>query len=96
MVYPASLCWLLTRSYAQLLMPKGITVNMISLGFLDNSIGRLPPNARSPGSRAVSQTSSARSIIRCPSRPATSRAPTCWCLRPLYETVVALYRVQRH
>jgi 3-oxoacyl-[acyl-carrier protein] reductase len=32
----------LTRSYAQLLMPKGITVNMISPGFLENSIGRPP------------------------------------------------------
>ena len=30
----------LTRSYAQLLMPKGITVNMISPGFLENSVGR--------------------------------------------------------
>src|SRR5262249_59442532 len=32
----------LTRSYAQLLMPKGITVNMISPGFLENSVGRPP------------------------------------------------------
>jgi 3-oxoacyl-[acyl-carrier protein] reductase len=32
----------LTRSYAQLLMPKGITVNMISPGFLDNSVGNPP------------------------------------------------------
>jgi 3-oxoacyl-[acyl-carrier protein] reductase len=32
----------LTRSYAQLLMPKGITVNMISPGFLDNSVGSPP------------------------------------------------------
>jgi 3-oxoacyl-[acyl-carrier protein] reductase len=32
----------LTRSYAQLLMPQGITVNMISPGFLDNSVGELP------------------------------------------------------
>ena len=32
----------LTRSYAQLLMPKGITVNMISPGFLENSIGTPP------------------------------------------------------
>ncbi len=29
----------LTRSYAQLLMPQGITVNMISPGFLENSVG---------------------------------------------------------
>ncbi len=34
----------LTRSYAQLLMPKGITVNMISPGFLENSVGS-PPQA---------------------------------------------------
>jgi NAD(P)-dependent dehydrogenase (short-subunit alcohol dehydrogenase family) len=32
----------LTRSYAQLLMPQGITVKMISPGFLDNSIGSPP------------------------------------------------------
>ena len=32
----------LTRSYAELLMPKGITVNMISPGFLENSAGRPP------------------------------------------------------
>jgi 3-oxoacyl-[acyl-carrier protein] reductase len=32
----------LTRSYAQLLMPKGITVNMISPGFLENSVGAPP------------------------------------------------------
>ena len=32
----------LTRSYAQLLMPKGITVHMISPGFLANSVGRPP------------------------------------------------------
>ena len=42
----------LTRSYAELLMPKGITVNMISPGFLENSVGspprRLP--AGHPGS----------------------------------------------
>jgi 3-oxoacyl-[acyl-carrier protein] reductase len=30
---------ILTRSYAQLLMPEGITVNMISPGFLENSTG---------------------------------------------------------
>ncbi|ETX07200.1 SDR family NAD(P)-dependent oxidoreductase [Candidatus Entotheonella palauensis] len=29
----------LTRSYAELLMPQGITVNMISPGFLENSVG---------------------------------------------------------
>ncbi|ETX02363.1 MAG: hypothetical protein ETSY1_03820 [Candidatus Entotheonella factor] len=29
----------LTRSYAQWLMPQGITVNMISPGFLENSVG---------------------------------------------------------
>ncbi len=29
---------ILTRSYAQLLMPKGITVNMISPGFLERSV----------------------------------------------------------
>ncbi len=39
----------LTRSYAQLLMPKGITVNMISPGFLENSAGR-PPEALPAGS----------------------------------------------
>ena len=33
----------LTRSYAELLMPKGITVNMISPGFLENSLGTPPP-----------------------------------------------------
>jgi 3-oxoacyl-[acyl-carrier protein] reductase len=41
----------LTRSYAQLLMPQGITVNMISPGFLENSVGSPPeqlPAAR-PG-----------------------------------------------
>ena len=32
----------LTRSYAELLMPKGVTVNMISPGFLENSVGRPP------------------------------------------------------
>jgi NAD(P)-dependent dehydrogenase (short-subunit alcohol dehydrogenase family) len=32
----------LTRSYAQLLMAKGITVNMISPGFLENSVGSPP------------------------------------------------------
>ncbi|MBM3223247.1 MAG: SDR family NAD(P)-dependent oxidoreductase [Candidatus Tectomicrobia bacterium] len=32
----------LTRSYAQLLMPKGITINMISPGFLENSVGSPP------------------------------------------------------
>ncbi len=32
----------LTRSYAQLLMPQGITVNMISPGFLENSVGESP------------------------------------------------------
>jgi 3-oxoacyl-[acyl-carrier protein] reductase len=32
----------LTRSYAEVLMPKGITVNMISPGFLTNSVG-CPP-----------------------------------------------------
>lgn len=32
----------LTRSYAQVLMPKGITVNMISPGFLENSVGSPP------------------------------------------------------
>jgi 3-oxoacyl-[acyl-carrier protein] reductase len=42
----------LTRSYAQLLMPKGITVNMISPGFLDNSVGSPPEQlpAGRPGS----------------------------------------------
>ena len=42
----------LTRSYAQLLMPKGITVNMISPGFLENSIGSPPQRlpAGHPGS----------------------------------------------
>ena len=42
----------LTRSYAQLLMPKGITVNMISPGFLDNSVGSPPAQlpAGRPGS----------------------------------------------
>ena len=38
----------LTRSYAQLLMPKGITVNMISPGFLENSVGS-PPEALPAG-----------------------------------------------
>lgn len=33
---------ILTRSYAQLLMPQGITVNMISPGFLENSVGTPP------------------------------------------------------
>lgn len=33
---------ILTRSYAQLLMPQGITVNMISPGFLENSVGEPP------------------------------------------------------
>lgn len=32
----------LTRSYAQLLMPRGMTVNMISPGFLENSVGSPP------------------------------------------------------
>ena len=32
----------LTRSYAELLMPKGITANMISPGFLENSVGKPP------------------------------------------------------
>jgi 3-oxoacyl-[acyl-carrier protein] reductase len=32
----------LTRSYAQYLMPTGITVNMISPGFLENSVGNPP------------------------------------------------------
>lgn len=32
----------LTRSYAQILMPQGITVNMISPGFLENSVGNPP------------------------------------------------------
>ena len=32
----------LTRSYAELLMPQGITVNMISPGFLENSVGAPP------------------------------------------------------
>ena len=32
----------LTRSYAELLMPKGVTVNMISPGFLENSVGNPP------------------------------------------------------
>jgi 3-oxoacyl-[acyl-carrier protein] reductase len=32
----------LTRSYAQMLMPQGITVNMISPGFLENSVGDPP------------------------------------------------------
>ena len=32
----------LTRSYAQLLMPQGITCNMISPGFLENSVGNPP------------------------------------------------------
>ena len=42
----------LTRSYAQLLMPQGITVNMISPGFLENSVGRPPQRlpAGHPGS----------------------------------------------
>lgn len=39
----------LTRSYAQLLMPQGITVNMISPGFLENSTG-VPPQ-RLPAGR---------------------------------------------
>lgn len=34
----------LTRSYAQLLMPQGITVNMMSPGFLENSVGEVPRN----------------------------------------------------
>jgi 3-oxoacyl-[acyl-carrier protein] reductase len=38
----------LTRSYAQLLMPKGITVNMVSPGFLENSVGS-PPQALPAG-----------------------------------------------
>jgi 3-oxoacyl-[acyl-carrier protein] reductase len=38
----------LTRSYAQLLMPKGVTVNMISPGFLENSVGN-PPEALPAG-----------------------------------------------
>lgn len=32
----------LTRSYAQMLMPQGITVNMISPGFLEKSVGEPP------------------------------------------------------
>jgi 3-oxoacyl-[acyl-carrier protein] reductase len=42
----------LTRSYAQLLMPTGITVTMISPGFLENSVGRPPQRlpAWHPGS----------------------------------------------
>ena len=42
----------LTRSYAQRLMPEGITVNMISPGFLANSVGEpVPPlPAGRPGS----------------------------------------------
>ncbi len=41
----------LTRSYAQLLMPQGITVNMMSPGFLENSVGDVPRNlpAGQPG-----------------------------------------------
>ncbi len=33
---------ILTRSYAEALMPRGITVNMVSPGFLENSVGRPP------------------------------------------------------
>ncbi|MGE3537152.1 MAG: SDR family NAD(P)-dependent oxidoreductase [Candidatus Tectimicrobiota bacterium] len=33
---------ILTRTYAQILMPRGITVNMISPGFLENSVGSPP------------------------------------------------------
>jgi len=42
----------LTRSYAQILMPKGITVNMISPRFLENSVGSPPQRlpAGHPGS----------------------------------------------
>lgn len=39
----------LTRSYAQVLMPQGITVNMISPGFLENSVG--DPPERLPAGR---------------------------------------------
>lgn len=39
----------LTRSYAPLLMPHGITVNMISPGWLENSIG--PTEPALPGGR---------------------------------------------
>lgn len=42
----------LTRSYAELLMPKGITVNMVSPGFLENSVGR--PPRRLPAGRTGS------------------------------------------
>ena len=42
----------LTRSYAQMLMPKGITVNMISPGFLENSVGS--PPQRLPAGRTGS------------------------------------------
>ena len=44
---------ILTRSYAELLMPKGITVNMISPGFLENSVGR-PPSVLPAGKGAFS------------------------------------------
>lgn len=40
---------ILTRSYAEALMPKGITVNLISPGFLENSVGR--PPQKLPGGR---------------------------------------------
>lgn len=42
----------LTRSYAQLLMPKGVTSNMISPGFLENSVGS--PPQRLPAGRTGS------------------------------------------
>ncbi len=40
---------ILTRSYAPLLMPHGITVNMISPGWLENSVG--PTDPALPGGR---------------------------------------------
>lgn len=39
----------LTRSYAPLLMPHGITINMISPGWLENSVG--PTDPALPGGR---------------------------------------------
>lgn len=41
--------FVLTRSYAPLLMPQGITVNMISPGWLENSVG--PGDPALPGGR---------------------------------------------